>query len=152
MNAYRLEYILSYNGVLADRPELIGEVPEGIRINFYSAGGMVSGRVTGKVLPVGGDWMTIRRDGVGVLDVRTTFQTEDGALILVSYAGIAEYGEDAYNRFLRGRFPTTAKLRTTPRFTTSHPDYLWLNRMQCVGIGEYDSESNQARYDVYAVL
>ena len=37
MNDYKLEHIFSYVGRLAD-PEIIGPVPEGIRVNFYSAG------------------------------------------------------------------------------------------------------------------
>ena len=40
MNDYKLEHIFSYVGRLAD-PEIIGPVPEGIRVNFYSAGGEV---------------------------------------------------------------------------------------------------------------
>jgi hypothetical protein len=27
-------------------------------------------------------------------------------------------------------------LRVVPRYQTSHPDYLWLNRLQCLGIGQ----------------
>lgn len=151
MNDYALEHIMSYRGALAGQPEVIGVAPEGLRINFYSAGGEVSGKVNGKLLPVGGDWLVVRKDGIGLLDVRTTFQTDDGALILVSYSGSADYGEDGYDKFLRGELPKVARLRTSPRFVTSHPDYLWLNRLQCLGIGEYHSDSNDARYDVYAV-
>jgi hypothetical protein len=42
-----------------------------------------------------------------------------------------------------------AKLRTSPRLLASHPEYLWLNRLQC--LGEYCSSSNAASYGVYAV-
>jgi hypothetical protein len=70
MNDYKLEHIFSYVGRLADAPEIIGPVPEGIRVNFYSAGGEVTGpRIRGKVRPVGGDWVIVRRDGVAYLDV-----------------------------------------------------------------------------------
>ena len=48
-------------------PEVIGQVSEGLRMNFYVTGGWMRGpRLTGKVLPVGGDWITIRNDGVGL--------------------------------------------------------------------------------------
>jgi hypothetical protein len=148
---YSLDHICSYTGTLAP-PELIGEAAEGIRVIFYSTGGEITGpRLKGKLRPVGGDWMTIRRDGVGLLDVRTTFETHDGALILVTYTGTVDLGEDGYARFLAGNPPATAKLRTAPRFTTSHPQYSWLNRVQCLGIGEYDAKSSRAVYDVYAV-
>jgi hypothetical protein len=36
---HKLEHILSYTGELAIPPELIGPIPEGIRVNFYSSGG-----------------------------------------------------------------------------------------------------------------
>ena len=148
---YTLDHIFSYTGLLA-APEVIGPVAEGIRVVFYSAGGEISGpALRGRLRPVGGDWMTIRKDGVGLLDVRTTFETHDGALILVAYQGTVDLGADGYDRFLRGDLPATARLRTSPRFTTSHPQYTWLNRIHCIGIGEYDSASNLAAYDVYAV-
>jgi hypothetical protein len=150
---YKLEHILSYTGRLASQPEVIGPVPEGLRVNFYSAGGEISGpRVQGVLRAAGGDWMTVRRDGVGVLDVRTTFETHDGALILVTYAGVIDFGENGYDAFVRGDLPATARIRISPRFATSHPAYLWLNRVHCLGIGAFTAAANAARYDVYAVV
>mgnify|MGYP003947977199 CR=1 FL=1 len=43
------------------------------------------------------------------------------------------------------------KRRTAPRFVTSHPEYARLNRLFCLGIGEYRAVDNEATYDVYAV-
>jgi hypothetical protein len=121
-------------------------------VNFYTTGGEITaGRVRGRVRPVGGDWMTVHRDGVAILDVRATFETHDGALILVTYPGVIDLGEDGYDKFLRGELPSTARIRTSPRFLTSHPEYLWLNRLQCVGVGEYVAAANAASYDVYAI-
>jgi hypothetical protein len=152
MNPYTLEHIFSYRGTLASPPEAIGEMPEGIRVTFYSTGGEITGpKLRGRLKPVGGDWMTVRRDGTAVMDVRTTFETHDGALILVTYQGIADLGEAGYERFLRGELPPTVNLRMSPRFVTSHPQYLWLNRLFCFGVGEYHAASNDARYDVYMV-
>ena len=64
---------------------------------------------------------------------------------------MVDFGEDGYDRFLRGEISSVTKLRTAPRFVTSHPEYVWLNRLFCLGIGEYRSASNEATYDVYAV-
>src|SRR5262245_49906621 len=103
---YRLEHIFTYTGTLAGQPEVIGPVPEGIRLNFYSTGGEIVGpKLRGNVRAVGGDWFTVRRDGVAVLDVRTTFETLDGALILVTYSGMIDFGENGYEEFLRGNLP-----------------------------------------------
>lgn len=152
MNPYTLEHLFSYRGTLASPPEAIGEMPEGIRVTFYSTGGEITGpKLRGRLMPVGGDWMTVRKDGTALMDVRTTFETNDGALILVTYQGVADLGEGGYELFLRGELPSTVNLRMSPRFTTSHPQYAWLNRLFCVGIGEYSAKSNDARYDVYAV-
>jgi len=88
MITYKLEHIFSYTGTLASPPEIIGTMPEGTRVNFYSTGCEIAGpRIRGKIPPVGGDWMTVRKDGVAVLDVRTTFETHDGAFILMTYQG-----------------------------------------------------------------
>lgn len=150
---YKLEPVLSYTGTLASPPELIGPAPEGIRINFYSTGGEFSGpKVRGRLRPTGGDWMVVRADGIALLDVRTTFETEDDALILVTYQGMIDLGPHGHESFLQGDLPVVARMRTAPRFLTSHPRYLWLNRLQCVGIGEYRAATNVANYDVYAIV
>jgi hypothetical protein len=152
MNDYNLEHICSYTGTLASPPEIIDPLPEGIRVNFYSTGGEITGpNLRGKLRPVGGDWVTVRKDGVAYLDVRTTFETHDGALILVAYQGVVDFGEDGYDKFLRGEMPLVVKLRTAPRFVTSHPSYRWLNRLFCFGVGEYRAATDEAKYDVYAV-
>ncbi len=148
---YELEHILSYS-VTLDPPEVIGPVPEGIRANFYATGGEVKGpKVYGKFRPVGGDWLTLRTDGVGILDVRATIETGEEALIYVSYTGVGDLGEDGYERFLRGELPSIVPLRVVPRFLSAHPDYQWLNRLQCLGIGQANLESLEVGYDVYAM-
>lgn len=149
---YKLEHICSYTASLASPFEVIGPVPEGIKVNAYVTGGEVTGpKVRGKVRPVGADWLTIRRDGVGIVDVRATMETHDGALILVTYPGIIDFGEDGYDKFLRGELPPVLQIRTSPRFFTSHPNYLWLNRLLCLGVGQADLPASTVSYDVYAV-
>jgi hypothetical protein len=152
MYEYSMEHICSYSARLQSPPEIIGPTPEGLRLNVYVAGGEVTGpRLQGKVLPVGADWLTIRPDGVGILDVRATLATDDGALIYVAYRGVGDAGEDGYQRFLDGDLPERLPLRVVPRYMTAHPDYLWLNRLQCVNIGEADLRNWVVSYDVYAL-
>jgi hypothetical protein len=68
---------------------------------WYPAEEVIVGpRLNAKVCPLGGDWMTIRRDGVGVMDVRATLETSDGALISVNHLGSYERGENGYQDFL----------------------------------------------------
>ena len=95
--------------------------------------------------------MNIRRDGVAILDVHVAMETNDGALIYAPYSGIGDLGEDGYEKFLRGDAPKIVKLHIVPRFLTAHPQYLWLNRLQCLGIGEVNLERLDVHYDLYAV-
>jgi len=150
---YRLEHIFSFSATLATPLEVIGPVPEGLRANAYVSSGEVSGpKVRGKLRPVGGDWLTIRSDGVGMLDVRITIETHDGALIYVTYTGVSDMGEGGYQKFMRGELPPSGTpIRTNPRLYTSHRDYLWLNRLHCLGIGQAFLERSEVCYDVYAV-
>jgi hypothetical protein len=148
----RLEHIMSYTAKLTE-PEVIGPLPGGIRVNIYVTGGEISGpKLSGKLRPVGADWLTIRRDGIGILDVRATMETTEGALIYLSYFGTVDLGETGYEEFLQGKPPASGTpIRSSPRFHTSHPDYLWLNRPDCVGVGQAFLERSEVAYDVYAV-
>jgi hypothetical protein len=149
---YQLEHIFTFGVALESPPEVIGPVPIGIRVNFYCKGGEITGpKLQGKCRAVGGDWLTVRTDGVGILDVRTTLESHDGALIDISYAGVSDLGIDGYQRFLEGKLPARLTLHIIPRCQTAHPDYLWLNRVQCLGIGEVDLERSYVTYDIYAV-
>lgn len=147
-----LEHLFSLRAQLSSPVEVIGAVPEGIRMNFQVTGGEVSGpRLQGRLRPFGADWFTLRRDGVGELDVRILIETHDGALIHVEYLGLGDLGPEGYERFLAGDIPQRLPLRTAPRARCAHPDYQWLHRRICIGIGEADFERHEARYDVYAV-
>ena len=150
MYDYKLEHICSITVGLHNPPEVIGPTPEGLRLNVYISGGEVSGpHLSGRVLPVGADWLIVRSDGVAVLDIRATLQTDDGALIYVEYQGMADAGEDGYHKFISGELPSRIPVRGAPRFHTSHPDYLWLNRIQCLNVGEADLENWVVGYDLY---
>jgi Protein of unknown function (DUF3237) len=149
---YQLEHIFSFGAALENPPEVIGPVAEGARANFYCLGGEVTGpKLQGKCRAVGGDWLTLRIDGISILDVRTTLESHDGALISISYTGVADSGIDGYQKFLGGILPARLVLHVTPRCQTAHPEYLWLNRLQCIGIGEFDLSRFYVSYDVYAI-
>jgi hypothetical protein len=152
MFKFQLEHIFTFGAQLENPPEVIGPVPEGIRANFYCKGGEITGpKLKGRCRSVGGDWLTVRTDGVVILDVRTTLETHDGALIATSYTGVGDLGPDGYQNFLNGKLPPRLALRVTPRCQTAHPGYAWLNRVQCLGIGEVDTERSYVSYDLYAV-
>jgi len=103
--------------------EEIGSTPHGKLSVFPVTGGSFEGgRLRGRVLAGGGDWVTGRADGTFDLDLRVTLETEDGALIHMTFTGV----RDDANRYIR----------TLPRFETAAPQYAFLNRLLAVGIGE----------------
>ena len=70
----RLEFVFAAD-VRVDLPLSVGDVGKGTRRFVPIAGGEVSGpKVNGKVLPGGGDWQTIRDDGVAELEARYTLR------------------------------------------------------------------------------
>ena len=118
-------------------PQPIGATHEGNRNIFYATGGTIEGpNIKGTVLPGGGDWYRTRPDGVGELDVRATFRTDDGALIYTHYKGVLD--------------PSTGYFRTTPRFETSSKNYQWLTKIVTVGVGT--PGDNRVHYKVYRIL
>ena len=71
----------------------VGAGPRGARLTFPIIGGSFEGdRLRGKVLPGGGDWVIKRPDGVLELDLRLTLETDDGALIHMTFEGIRDDG------------------------------------------------------------
>ena len=60
-------------------------------------------------------------------------------------------GEDGYEKFQRGENPGIVQLRTAPMMQSSHPDYLWVNRLQFIEVGEVDFSTLIVSYDVYAL-
>ena len=104
----------------------IGAGPHGARLTFPITGGTFDGdRLRGKVLPGGGDWVIKRADGVLELDLRITLETDDGALVHMTFVGIRD---DAA--------PGGPYFRTLPRFETADAKYSFLNRLLAVGMGE----------------
>jgi hypothetical protein len=101
----------------------IGVTPHGALSIFPVTGGTFEGeRLRGKVLAGGGDWVGARADGTFDLDLRVTLETDDGALIHMTFTGV----RDDANHYLR----------TLPRFETAAPQYAFLNRLLAVGVGE----------------
>jgi hypothetical protein len=107
--------------------EEIGSMPHGKLLIFGVTGGSFEGeRLRGKVLAGGGDWVTATTVGTLELDLRVTLETDDGALIHMTFTGVRD---DANHYF-----------RTLPRFETAAPQYAFLNRLLAVGIGQIGPE------------
>jgi hypothetical protein len=118
----------------------LGQTPAGTRRIFVVSGGEFAGdRIRGVIMPViGSDLLLVRTDGSAQQDVRMLLQTDDGALVLMTYRGV------------RHGSATDYYLRTAPFFETSSPRYSWINRIVAVGMGERHPDS--VVYEVFEVL
>ena len=112
--------------------------PQGTRTIVQVVGGRFEGpRVKASVQMPAGDWITNRADGSYRLDVRLTLKTDDGALVLVTYNGIGQTTNAG------------ASLRIAPLFETGDSRYVWLTRLQAIGVGE--RVGTTVKYDIYAL-
>ena len=125
--------------IIAAPPQKIGAIPHGMRSIVLVTGGDFEGpRLRGKVMPGGGDWLLLRSDAVLELDLRITLETDDRALIHMSFQGLRHGPADVIAALGRGEVvdPASYYFRTVPRFETSAEKYAFLNRIITVGVGE----------------
>jgi hemoglobin len=132
-----------------DSVRSIGETPDGVRMDF-----MVHGTVRGPLLnghfPQCGAYLLIDVDGIGTISVRAPLLLNDGALAELEATGRYDFGRDGYRRAKDGDLPNSA-LGWCPRFLTGHPQYTWLNRTLCLGVGELRPRETRVDYDLFAL-
>ena len=122
-----------------DPAQRLGSVPHGTRSIVPVIGGTFEGpRLRGKVLAGGADWLLLRSDDVLELDLRITLETDDHALIYMTFQGLRHGPPEVFAAIGRGEVvdPTSYYFRTLPRFETSAERYAFLNRVVAVGVGE----------------
>ncbi len=126
-------------------------------VNILPGGTVRGPKISARVLAPGGDWVRTMPSGALRLDVRLTLETDDGALIYMTYGGVVVGSKETSEALARGEvlgehgFPYFV---TTPQFQTSSPNYDWLNRLQAVGkvaAIKRAKEESYVRYDIYAV-
>ena len=154
------EFLGAFTVQLIKPPESFGPGPDGILATSRTTSNPVSicgpedkrqgpGRATG--CSSSPRW----RGCCGITVI--TYETDDGALLL-SGAHLRHFrpraDADAYERALRGQFDPVPPLVLAPcRFiNTSHPNWLWLNRLQCLAVGRAKSMADLiVRLDIYAI-
>jgi hypothetical protein len=153
MSQLQSEFLFQIDITIAP-PQPLGATPFGDRRIVTVTGGSFEGpRLRGTVVPnSGGDWVLVRADGATQLDVRVTLETDDGALIYMTYRGIRTGPAEVIERVNRGEpvDPSEYYFRTAPWFETGSEKYGWLNRIVCVALGE--RLATGPRYRVYQIL
>ena len=101
-------------------------------------GGSFDGaRLNGTVHGGGADWIT-QVSGHSSLDVRITLETNDGAIIYMTYKGVV------------ARSDSGLYWRVTPVFNTSSEKYDWLNHK--VFVGKSKQVEGKVAYDIFEIL
>jgi hypothetical protein len=91
----------------------------------------------------------LRSDGVLELDLRITLETDDHALIYMTFQGLRHGPPDVIAALSGGGVVDPARyyFRTVPRFETSAEAYAFLNRIVTVGVGETRPDGAVHRID-----
>lgn len=107
-----------------------------VRIAPVTGGTFGGPAIRGTVHP-GADWIT-QVQGHSSLDVRIMLETDDGALIYMTYTGVVSRGADALY------------WRVRPVFSTASEKYDWLN--QSVFVGKNKDVEGKVAYDIFRIL
>lgn len=80
------------------------------------------------------DWIRISPEGYGTLDVKATVQTDDGAIIHMTYSGRLQFD--------------TLTVYAAPLYHTGDERYAWMNRIQAAAKGTFHA-ADKLVYEVY---
>lgn len=139
--------------VLVDPLQSVGgPAGAGRRIGTLPGGRFEGECLRGTILPGGADWQTERGDGAIALDARIVLQTDDGALIAMSYTGLRHGPPAVMERLASGApvEPSEYYFRILPTFATSDPRYEWLNRALAIGVGHRTPTG--PIYDIHEII
>jgi hypothetical protein len=134
-------------------PYVVGATPGYDRRIGEITGGRFEGeRLRGTIHSGGSDWQSLRNDGTTTLNVRLVMETDDRALIGMTYLGMRHGPKEVMDRIARGEkvSPSEYYMRATPYFETSSERYSWLNRIVTVAYGH--RMAGGAIYQVFEIL
>jgi hypothetical protein len=120
---------------------ILPDTPGGTRAiaevtSFDVRGERLTGHLKGNAAA---DWLTISPALQGTLDVRVLMETDDGALIFVSYRGRMDLSAG----------PDAATIHSTPLFDTGDERYAWINAIQAVAKGKVSEGGTRLDYEMY---
>ena len=133
----KLEHEFTYRTAVVG-PHVIGDGPFGTRHHYEMTDGDIEGpRLKAKSIGTGSDWMLIGADGFMRMDVRLQLVTDDGAVLLARYHGLAEANGALRTAIETGK-PTgydDQHIRTVWQIESGDPRYAWVNQTVFVGKG-----------------
>jgi hypothetical protein len=130
----------------SNAPLIVGQTPwRWVRVSNIAGGTFAGERLSGKILQSGADWAQQGTDAdqtpVSHLDVRSLWQTGDGAMIHVTYHGRVAIPNEHWETYrdlaqVERLSPSSYYFRINPLFETADPRYAWLNRCLAIGMGK----------------
>jgi hypothetical protein len=123
--------------ILLGPPVELGGGRGGRRRIIPILGGTATGRLCGRILPIGADWQILLDDSLADLDARYAIATDDGATIEVRNSGFRHGPPEAIAALARGEDvpPDAYTMRTQARLETGDPRHAWVNHTLFVGTG-----------------
>lgn len=125
------EYACTARVLLGD-PIVVGQVPLGLRRYVPILGGTVSGpRLSGRILPAGGDSQVMRADQVLAVEASYLIETDDGVRIAVLNRGLRHGPPEVMTRLSAGQTPEASEyyFRTAAQFEAPLGSaYEWVNK------------------------
>ena len=122
----------------------LGPAKHGERRYVPLGGGTVRGPELNGTLVAGGvDWQVARSDGVLEIAAHYVIRSDDGALIEVQSDGLRHGPADVMARLARGEAvaPSEYFFRTLVRFTTGAPQWLHLNKVMAIAVGQREASA-----------
>jgi hypothetical protein len=135
-----------------DPPRRVGRGADEVLWFFPITGGTVTGpRLSGTVIPGGGDW-AIERSGVTELDARYLIEADDGSLIDIVNRGFHRADPEVMARLDAGEDVAESEyyFRTSPTFRTDAPGHRWLAESVFVGLARSEGAQVCIRFFVLA--
>lgn len=119
-------------------PQDVGSTPSGQRRVIPIVGGTVAGPLlSGRILPGGADFQSIRSATFTDIHARYVIETEAGELVYVENTGIRTGSDEDIRLLSQGKpvDPSRIYFRSIPRFETAAPRLAWLNTQLFLGTG-----------------
>ena len=136
-------------------PQVVGPALKGIRlISPFRDGFAKSDKINGKIVECSGDWGLVIDSATFKVDSRACIETDDGALIYITYVGYSHANAKIAALIGAGKggelSPSDYYFRTSVSFETGSPKYAWLNHTIAIGVGSFPAAGKVA-FRIYAI-